>query len=103
MNAKRLDFLRDLVGPTTPIAVLLNPENLSAETQSTAIGEAARMLGQQVHFVHARSEAELEGAFRAAREKAGALLVAADPFYFDRREQVIALRRGLLFQRSTSC
>src|SRR4051812_32742881 len=56
MNSKRLDFLRDLVGPTTPIAVLLNPENLSAETQSTAIGEAARMLGQQVHFVHARSE-----------------------------------------------
>ena len=49
------------------------------------------MLGQQVHFVHARSEAELEGAFRAARAEAGALLVAADPFFFDRREQVIAL------------
>jgi len=91
LNAKRLDFLRELVGPTTPIAVLLNPENRSTETQSAAIGEAARILGQQAHFVLARSEAELEGAFRAAREKAGGLLVAADPFYFDRREQVIAL------------
>src|SRR4051794_25558260 len=77
LNAKRLDFLRDLVGSTTPIAVLLNPENRSAETQSAAIEEAARMLGQQVHFVHARNEAELQGAFRAAREKAGALLAAA--------------------------
>jgi len=91
LNAKRLDFLRDLVGPTTPVAVLLNPENRSAVTQSAAIAEAARILGQQAHFVHARSEAELEGAFRAAREKAGALLVAADPFFFDRREQVITL------------
>src|SRR4051794_34177456 len=89
LNAKRLDFLRELVGATTPIAVLLNPENRSAETQSAAIGEAARILGQQAHFVLARSEAELEGAFRAAREKAGGLLVAADPF--DGRE---SSRRG---------
>ena len=58
LNAKRLGLLRELVPAATLIAVLLNPENRSAETQSTAIGEAAHVLGQQVHFVHARSEAK---------------------------------------------
>jgi hypothetical protein len=34
-------------------------------------GEAARALGQQIHILHAGSEAELEVAFATARQVAG--------------------------------
>lgn len=90
LNAKRLDFLRELVSATATIAVLINPDNRSAETQSKAIDGAARALDQPLFVVQARSETDLDVAVATARRRAGALLVAADPLFFDRRDQVIA-------------
>jgi putative ABC transport system substrate-binding protein len=92
MEGKRLGLLRDLVPTAALIAVLLNPNNPPAAMQLTDVQEAARALGQQIHIVHAGSEAELEAAFATARQVgAGALLVGADPFFNSRRTYIIAL------------
>src|SRR5205085_8969207 len=52
----------------------------------------ARAKGMQVPILKARTETEIDAAFVALLQlRAGALLVGADPFFFSRREQLIAL------------
>jgi putative ABC transport system substrate-binding protein len=92
MEGKRLGLLRELVPSAALIAVLLNPNNPNAATQLKDVQEAARLLGQQIHILHASSEAELETAFATARQVGcGGLLVAADPFFNSRRTYIVAL------------
>jgi putative tryptophan/tyrosine transport system substrate-binding protein len=92
MEGKRLGLLRDLVPTASLIAVLLNPTNPPFDAQLSDIREAARAAGQQIHILHANSEREIDAAFTMAVEvRAGALLVAADPFIFSRRDRVVAL------------
>ena len=72
--------------------MLVNPTNSNSEGQSKELKEAARRLGLQLHFAHVDSESELDLAFATIAEVgAGAVLIASDPFYFSRREQLIAL------------
>jgi putative ABC transport system substrate-binding protein len=92
MEGKRLGLLRELVPTAALIAVLLNPNSPPAATQLKDVQEAARALGQQIHILHAGSEAELEAAFETTRQVgAGALLVAADPFFNSQRTYIVAL------------
>jgi putative ABC transport system substrate-binding protein len=95
LEAKRLGLLHELVPRADQIAVLLNPNNLAAETQLREITEAGRMLGVQLQIQHARSEHEIDAAFAAfAQKRAGALLVGAAPFFNSNRSLVIAPAAG---------
>ena len=92
LEAKRLQLLHELVPNAAAIGVLLNPTNPSAETQTTDVQTAARSIGRQVHVVTVSSEGEFDAAFASlARQRAGGLLVGADPFFNSRREQLVAL------------
>jgi putative ABC transport system substrate-binding protein len=92
LESKRLGLLQELVPRSTAVAVLVNPTNANAESQSKELKEAGTTLGLQLHFVHASSEREFDAAFATIiQTRAGAFLVASDPFYFNRREQLIAL------------
>jgi ABC-type uncharacterized transport system substrate-binding protein len=89
LGAKRLGLLRDLVPTDTLIAVLLNPNETSFETQLKDVQDAARVSGQQIHLLRASTEREIDFAFATARElKAGAMLVGVNFFYTIRREQI---------------
>ncbi len=49
-------------------------------------------LGLELNFGNASSEREIDTAFAAlAEHQPGAILVAADPFFNSRREQLVAL------------
>jgi hypothetical protein len=85
------------------IAVLVNRTNANAENQLRELSDAARTLGLQLPVLSASSEQGFDAAFAAITQmRAGALLVAADPFFFIRRENSPPSRwlRGYL--RSTS-
>ena len=46
----------------------------------------------QLHILKASTESEIDAAFAAlVQQQAGALLVASDPFFVNRREQIAAL------------
>ena len=82
LEVKRLELLRELVPISALIAVLVNPSNAQAETQSREVQNAARALGQQVLVLSASTEREIERAFASlVQERASGLLVGADTFF----------------------
>jgi len=92
LNPKRLDLICDLVPEARVIALLVNPGNPRIESVIRDVQEAARARGVQLGIVKAGTEGEFEPAFGSlAQQHAGALLVGNDPFFFDRREQLVAL------------
>jgi putative ABC transport system substrate-binding protein len=89
---KRLELLSELVPQARVIALLVNPNNPSAEPQMRDVQEAARAKGVQLHILKAGSEGELDAAFASLLPlHAGALLVGTDTLFFSRREQLAAL------------
>jgi putative ABC transport system substrate-binding protein len=92
LEAKRLGMLHELVPNVTTMAALVNPDYPDAATQIKEVEEAARTLGLQIHILKARIESDFDTAFAIlVQQRAGALLVASDPFLFSRREQLAAL------------
>jgi len=82
LEAKRLELLHELVPTAALIAMLVNPNNAQAQTQSREVEAAARAIHQQVLILRAGTEREVESAFAAAvQANAGALLVGADTFF----------------------
>jgi putative ABC transport system substrate-binding protein len=87
---KRLELLRQLMPKPGIIAYLTNPNNPNREIDN--VQTAARSLGQQILVLNANSDREFDTAFATiAQEQVAALLVASDPLFFDRREQLVAL------------
>jgi putative tryptophan/tyrosine transport system substrate-binding protein len=89
--AKRLDLLTKMAPMANPIGVLVNPNNPSAESNPRDAQIAAETLGRKLVVVKAGTEDEIDTAFATlVREKVGAVLVDADPFFLARREQVLS-------------
>src|SRR5262249_29512517 len=85
--AKRLALLRELVPGAARFAGLVNPAN--ATTTATTLREveaAAPALGLQLKILNASTSGEINAAFaELARDRADALFVASDAFFFIRR------------------
>ena len=93
LEPKRLGFLHELVPQATDIAVMLNPTLPDSENQLREVQEAARTIGlHDVAILHASDIDEIEAAFKSLDQiRPGALLVGTDPFYINRREQIVGL------------
>jgi putative ABC transport system substrate-binding protein len=85
-----LELLHDLLPSTSTFALLVNPSNPNVvsvpETEA-----AAKAIGRRLEVLTATSESELEAIFTMVKRQAGALIVMADPFFFARGEQLVAL------------
>ena len=93
VDAKRLGLMHELLPKATRYAVLVNPAN-AAGTQATskAVKEAARALGLDALFFNASTPAEIDAAFAAfGRERADALFIAGDGFFYSRGVQLATL------------
>jgi ABC-type uncharacterized transport system substrate-binding protein len=91
IEPKRIDLLQELVPGGALLGALLNPKYPPAAGQLEDIERASRQIGRRVFIVKASNDAELDAAFAAVvRERVGALLVAADPYFDSRRNRIIA-------------
>jgi putative tryptophan/tyrosine transport system substrate-binding protein len=93
LTPKLLELLSELVPQAKMIALLVNPNNPGVtERVIRDMEEAARAKGVQLPILKAGTESEIDAAFASLVQlQAGALLVSADPFFFGRREQLVAL------------
>jgi putative ABC transport system substrate-binding protein len=91
MEPKRLGMLHDLMPAATAIGALLNPSFPPAARQMQDLEKAAQIIGQRVLMFKASNDLELDRAFNSIVERRiDALLVAADPYFDTRRDQIIA-------------
>jgi len=89
---KRLALLRELVGRTDLVAVLIDPANETAARATQDVEAAAKDIDQRISLVNARSNSEFDAALTAiSEERAGALLVPDDPVFINSRKYLIAL------------
>ena len=86
--AKRLQLLKEAVPKITRVAVLWD---VFATDQLKEAEAAARSLGIQLQPVELRDPYDFDGAFRAARGRAGALLVLMSPVFFRERARIADL------------
>jgi putative ABC transport system substrate-binding protein len=90
--AKQFEVLHEAVLKTALIGFLVNPTNPNADTDTKNVLTAAEVLGQRVLVVQARTDGELETAFATlVQQRAGGLVVGADPFAISRRDKHVEL------------
>jgi ABC-type uncharacterized transport system substrate-binding protein len=95
---KRLEVLHVMVPAARLIALLVNPTNPAAETDTRNAQEAARTLGLQLHALHASTERDFDTVFATLLQlRASALMIASDNFFNSRSEQlaVLSLRHAV--------
>ena len=92
--SKQLQFLHDVVPSVAMIGLLVNPNSdfADVELQRRDAQAAAHALGQQILTVNASSERDFDAAFATlAQQRAGALLIAGNALFTDRRDRLVAL------------
>jgi putative tryptophan/tyrosine transport system substrate-binding protein len=92
LDVKRLGLLHDLIPSAKILGVLVNPKFPYAQDQLDQLEAAANTAGLRLQIYNASNPAEIDTAFEAiARDHIPALIIAADPFFDTRRDQLVAL------------
>jgi putative ABC transport system substrate-binding protein len=89
---KQLDLMREFLHSDDAIAIMINPGNSVSEAQRKDAEMAARSIGQRLEILTASNESEIDQAFALLKQRrAGALIIAADTFYFGQVQRLAAL------------
>ena len=90
VGEKRLEILRELAPQSSNIAMLANPLTPDAIPEIGSVQAAAQSMGVDLKMFNASTPAQIDSAFAAiAAQRAEALLVGTDPFFVDRRAEVV--------------
>jgi putative tryptophan/tyrosine transport system substrate-binding protein len=92
LGAKRLGFLHELLPSAGRFALLLNPNNRSADALTRDVQATASAIGRQIEIFPASSARDIDAAFASLLQKrTDALVVSPDPLLDSRRVQLITL------------
>jgi putative tryptophan/tyrosine transport system substrate-binding protein len=85
-------LLHELLPPAAIVALLVHPTNPVTESETGSFQNAARSLGLQSYVLPSGTPSEIDAAFgRFLELRVGALVVSGDPFFTNRRGQIVAL------------
>ena len=89
---KQLELLRRSVGNAALIGALVNPSYPDYDLQLRELQKGADAIGQEIKIVQAATAHDIDTAFVSlVQMSANALIVANDPFFVNRRDQIVAL------------
>ena len=90
LEAKRLGLLHELVPKGAAIALLVNPNYPPTDFIINSVEAAAQTLGRTILVLKAANEREIDVALNSLPlRQARGLIVAADPFFNSRRDQIV--------------
>ena len=92
LGIKRLQVFREMLPGARIIAMLVNPKNPAAETESRDVISAAAESGLNLTILSASTPIEIDAAFGSAVEQqVQGILTQSEPFLTSRRDQIAAL------------
>ena len=92
LMGKQLSLLRELLPGALRIAVLINPRYAASASATADVESAAQAMGLQAQILNASHSREIIDAFTTiARDHHEALLVGPDPYFVQRRTQLVTL------------
>jgi putative ABC transport system substrate-binding protein len=92
LSGKRIGLLRELIPKLSRVALLANRENPGTPAVLRSLEKPAQQARVQLIVLDAGTAAALTTAFdRMAKERAEAVILAADPFLFSQRKRIIDL------------
>jgi len=91
--SKRFELLSELLPTARTIALLANPNAASVSEVTIRLAQqAASAKGIRLLIVNAGDASDVEAAFASiAQQRADAIMVSADAFFFARRERIVTL------------
>jgi putative ABC transport system substrate-binding protein len=91
--SKRFELLSELLPKARTIALLVNPNAASVSEVTIRLAQqAASAKGIRLLIVNAGDASDVEAAFASiAQQRADAVMVSADAFFFAQRERIVAL------------
>jgi putative ABC transport system substrate-binding protein len=93
LEPKRMELLHELVPEANTVAVLVNPNFPEAQSQLKDLSTAAHAIGlNSVSMQATGDESSISAAFAdIVKQRLGAVLLAADPFFYALRDHLVAL------------
>jgi putative ABC transport system substrate-binding protein len=92
LASKEVEFIHELVPQAHVIAVLVGRKYPSTEAIVKSAQTAASTLGCDLQILEVAGDQDFDTAFASlAERRSGALFVAPNPFFFNRRDRIIAL------------
>ena len=92
MGTKQFGLIHELAPKAAMVAMLVNPNDPWSEPLAAGTDAAARAMGQRLLVLRAKTNGEIDAAYETlVRERAGALLVAASPYFVTRADHLIVL------------
>jgi putative ABC transport system substrate-binding protein len=92
LTAKRVELARLLMPKGARLAYLMNPPAPEAPRYLDEVQEVARAISQELVVLNASTPEQIDAALQeVARQRAGALIISTDGYFFSRREQIITL------------
>jgi putative tryptophan/tyrosine transport system substrate-binding protein len=89
---KQLELLRGLAGNPALIGALVNPRHPDYNLQLRELQEAGDAIGKTVNVAQADTVPDIDAAFASLVQRGiGALIIANDPLFTARRDQIVAL------------
>ena len=94
LSAKRVELLCEIAPKSRRVALLMNPDNLTAEAERQSAEDGARTLGRETFVLNMRTPKEIGDAFvELVRRKGDSIITASDPLLLDRRAQIVGFAR----------
>jgi putative tryptophan/tyrosine transport system substrate-binding protein len=91
---KQVELLSRLAPSRAEIGALVNPSYPDHELQLRELQEAGAAIGQRINVVRAATAHDIDTAFAfLVQQGAGAAIVANDPFFVSRRDQIVSHHR----------
>lgn len=94
LGAKRFEMLHAVVSKAKSVGVIINPTqpDPGSKTDVAEVASAARAVDQQLVILNASQDSDFEPAFATlVRKGAQGLIIMADPYLNNRREQIVEL------------
>jgi putative ABC transport system substrate-binding protein len=92
LEGKRLELLHELVPHAAVIAMLVNPTFPGTDSIINDMQVAARALGLELKVLNVSSDHQFDTVIASIIQlRAGALIVASDPFFISRRDRLVTV------------